>query len=99
MRALFNKLVGLYDQHPRAAAIIGGVALLVGLTTIHAFVAFTSAFRPLYVLPIWLATRIGGRMSGLALVVLSTLVGTMTEWQLGHAVGESIVSNMFIRFL
>lgn len=99
MRRLWETLTGLYDRYPRWGAIIAGTALLLGLTGIHALLGFTSALRALYVLPIWLATRMSGRTSGIALVVLSTFAGTLTEWQLGHNANESIVSNLIVRFV
>lgn len=99
MRRIQENLLRLYDKHPRWTAALAGVALLAGLTLVHAAFSYTSAFRALYVLPIWLATRMGGRISGVILVVLSTLAGTLSEWQLGHAPGETIGSNFVLRFL
>src|SRR4051794_34356684 len=99
MQRTWNNLKDLYDRQPRWGAVLAGTAVLLGLASVHAAVSFTSALRSLYVLPIWLATRLGGRISGLALVVLSTFAGTMTEWQLGHGSSESIAANFIIRFI
>ncbi len=99
MRRITERLTQLYDEQPQWAAIATGIATLIGLTAIHAAISFTSAFRTLYVLPIWLATRMGGRVSGMVLVVLCTIANTTTEWQLGHGASESIISNFLLRFI
>jgi diguanylate cyclase (GGDEF)-like protein len=99
MGQYWEKATQLYDKHPRWIAASAGTAVLIGLTALHAALSYTSAFRALYVLPIWLATRMGGRISGLVLVVFSTLAGTLSEWQLGHAPGETIGSNFVLRFI
>lgn len=98
MRARWVKLTDLYDRHPTWGAVLAGAGLLLGLTAAHAALGFTSALRPLYVLPIWLATRMGGRVSGIVLVVFCTLVGTLSEWQIGHNPDETIGANLIIRF-
>lgn len=99
MQRVWRILSELYARHPRSIAALLGTALLGGLSGIHALIGYTSAFRPLYVLPIWIATRMGGRVSGFVMVVLSTLVGTLSEWQLGQATGESPTVNASIRFV
>lgn len=98
MRRHWEDLTSLYDRHPRWGAALAGAAVLVVLSGIHAALSFTPALVPLYVIPIWLATRMGGRVSGLVLVVLCTLVGIATEWQIGHTVSESIEANLLFRF-
>src|SRR5690242_8970971 len=99
MRQIWSDLTKLYDRHPRWGATLAGTALLLGLTAIHASMGFTSALRALYVLPIWLATRMGGRISGFALVVFCTAAGIATDWQLSPATNESVIANVLIRFV
>jgi diguanylate cyclase (GGDEF)-like protein len=99
MRRIWEKLTELYDRHPVWVASAAGTGLLVALTGAHAALSFTSALRALYVLPIWLATRMGGRISGFVLVVLSTVAGTVTEWQLSHSPNEGMAENFLVRFL
>src|SRR5689334_15034355 len=99
MRRLWNQLTQLYDRHPEWMATIAGTGFLLALIAVHAAMSFTSAFRVLYVLPIWLATRLGGKISGFALVLLSTLAGTLTEWEIGHGANETMGSNLLLRFI
>ncbi len=98
MGRYWTKLTSFYDREPQWVATLAGTALLGLLTGIDALLGHTSAFRPLFLLPIWLATRMGGRLSGLGLVLLSTFIGTASEWQMGHAEGETMLSNLVIRF-
>src|SRR5437016_1609534 len=99
MRARFEKLVSLYDSHPRAGAMLAGAGLLLVLTLVDALLFSTSALGVLYVLPIWLATRMGGRRSGLVLVVLCTLAGVLTDRQLGHAGADFLIRFIALGFL
>ncbi|HVT10839.1 MAG TPA: GGDEF domain-containing protein [Fimbriimonadaceae bacterium] len=89
----------LYTGHPQWVAVLSGVFLLVVLTGIHALLHFASGFNALYLLPIWLSTRIGGRLSGLLLVALCTVVGTSAEWLVGHDPKESLALDLAIRFV
>jgi diguanylate cyclase (GGDEF)-like protein len=98
MQHTLLKLKQLYNDSPRLTAVLAGIAMLTGLTLIHGMLGFTSAFRVIYVLPIWIATRMGGKRAGIALVLLSTVVGTMTEWQLQHGPQETLWANLMIRF-
>ncbi|HWA82399.1 MAG TPA: GGDEF domain-containing protein [Fimbriimonadaceae bacterium] len=88
----------LYAGHPQWAAVLSGVLLLACLTGIHALLHFYPGFNALYLLPIWLATRIGGRLSGLTLVVLCTVVGTTVEWLVRHGPSEGLALDLIIRF-
>jgi diguanylate cyclase (GGDEF)-like protein len=99
MRQIWQDLTNLYDRHPRWGAALAGTALLLGLTGVHASLGFTSALRALYVLPIWLATRMGGRISGFALAVFCTVAGIVTDWQIAPYPNEGVVANVVIRFL
>lgn len=99
MQLTTSQIKSLYTSHPRLAAVLVGVAMLAGLTLIHGLLGFTSAFRVIYVLPIWISTRMGGRRAGFALVILSTLVGTLSELQFGFGPHETFTSNLLIRFV
>jgi diguanylate cyclase (GGDEF)-like protein len=71
---------------------------MVVLTALYAIPSFASAIRVLYVLPIWLATRMGGRRSGLFVVILGTFAGGLVEWRLGHSPTDSLATNLVMRF-
>lgn len=87
------------DRRRRAAPLLLAVALLAGLTAIHLFLPFGPGFRALYILPVWLATRIGGRKAGFVLVVLATLVGGVVDQAWGHVGPEVLFANLVIGFL
>lgn len=89
----------LHIGHPQWVAGLAGTALLVALTGVHALLAFADGFNTLYLLPIWLATRMGGRKSGFVLVVLCAVVDTSAEWSTGHRPGESLALDLLIRFV
>src|SRR4051794_29369132 len=99
MRRIWQTLASRYDRHPRWSAILTGSALLAILVVVHALAGFTTAFQALYVLPIWLATRTGGRVSGMALVVLCALTATFTEWQVLHPAEGSMALDLLIRLI
>lgn len=65
-----------YRQNPRSYALLLGLLALAAEAVLHAFFGFITAFESLYILPIWLATRIGGRRPGALLVVTSALITT-----------------------
>lgn len=68
-----------------------GVASLLLLTALNDVWFGIPAFRALYVVPIWIATRVGGRLGGMLLVVLATL----TNFWLDFAHGASTPSGMW----
>jgi diguanylate cyclase (GGDEF)-like protein len=94
-----HSLRDLYTYYPQWSAAIAGTLLLMGLTGLHVLIGFPAACQALYVLPIWVATRMGGRSVGFILVSLSTVVTTGTEWLLGHGIGETMGTNFLIRFV
>lgn len=98
MGRVWQSLTDLYDRHPRWGAALAGSALLVGLTVFYSIPSLAPAVRVLYVLPIWLATRMGGKVAGLVLAVLSSVVGASIEWQLDHGPDEILATNMLVRF-
>lgn len=96
------------DRRPTGTSVALGVLSLGILLTSHALLSFSPAFRPLYVVPIWVATRLGGRLSGIVIVALTTTAATIIENQIllgvtgsdiaGFALG-CFVSLAFIMFL
>jgi diguanylate cyclase (GGDEF)-like protein len=99
MRRVWEQLTNLYDRYPRWGAVGAGAACLLALFGLDAAVQFSPVFRVLYVLPIWMSTRMGGRIAGLFLVVLCTFASTISDWQIGHAPGETVVSALLLRFI
>jgi len=75
-----------YLRSPETYATLLGVFLLTIEATVHQFFGFVSAFESLYILPIWIATRIGGRLPGAVLAVASAVVTTSLD---GRAMNES----------
>src|SRR5690242_2171741 len=59
--------------HPMVGSLTLGVASLLLLTALNDVWFGIPAFRALYVVPIWIATRLGGRLGGMILVALATL--------------------------
>ncbi len=65
-----------YLREPRAYGTLLGVMLLSIEASVHQFFGFVPAFESLYILPIWIGTRIGGRVAGAFLAVASAVVTT-----------------------
>jgi len=68
--------------------------VLLGLALLHTF-GHVGAIRVLYLLPIWLAVRLGGRRSGLAMVVIVIAVMSGEDLRLGtyHTVGAALTET------
>lgn len=63
-------------RNPRASGTLLGALLLCVEATVHQFFGFVTAFESLYILPIWIATRLGGKLSGMAIALVSAVVTT-----------------------
>lgn len=99
MKRLLADLVKWYEGQKIGVAIALSAMLLAGLVTIDGLIGFEPAFRILYVMPLWFATRLGGRPAGLALVVLGTWVGTTIDQQSRGLTGPAVVSSAVLHFL
>ena len=78
-----------YLRNPRAAGTLLGVFLLCIEATVHQFFGFVTAFESLYILPIWIATRIGGRLSGIVVALASAVVTTSFD-------GRAMLDNAWL---
>ncbi len=66
-------------KHPRAYATVLGLIVLSILAVLHALVGFISAFESLYLLPIWFATRVGGRRAGAIIAIGCAAITTALD--------------------
>lgn len=99
MRRVFADLVRWYESQRVAVAVVISALLLAALVTVDGFLGFEPAFRILYVLPLWIATRLGGRWAGLALVALGSWVGTTIDARNHSPAFDQIISSAFLHFL
>lgn len=79
MKSQPTRLVALYQKRPQMVAICSCVLVLAVLFGLDFALGFTSSFKTLYIVPIWLATRLGGRASGFLSVLLVTIVTTLAD--------------------
>jgi diguanylate cyclase (GGDEF)-like protein len=74
--AAFNELVDLaldfYRESALCRAICLNLTFLAGLMLVDGVLGFPTGTRMVYVLPIWLATKRGGRQAGATLVLTTT---------------------------
>jgi diguanylate cyclase (GGDEF)-like protein len=99
MRRVFADLVRWYESQRVAVAVVISALLLAALVTVDGFLGFEPAFRIVYVLPLWIATRLGGRWAGLALVALGSWVGTTIDARNHSPAFDQIISSAFLHFL
>jgi len=67
-----RQIVSMRDARSTVPALVLGLASLGLLTLLNVSLAEIPALRALYILPIWIGTRLGGRMSGFLLVSVAT---------------------------
>ena len=71
-------------------ALVLGTCLIAFLTLVNSTVFDVPALRSLYILPIWIGPRLGGRLAGLVLVAFSTTVNVALD----VAQGESSIGHV-----
>ena len=74
------------------------VLLLALIFSVDIFTGQVVAFRLIYVLPIWLAARLGGTGAGVFAMVLVGLLGSLTDAQLGNDSADQAM-NFFVRWI
>jgi diguanylate cyclase (GGDEF)-like protein len=79
-----GRIVRWQEGNPVVPAIVLGAGLIAFLTLVNSTVFDVPALRALYILPIWIGTRLGGRISGLVLVALSTSVNIALDFAAGN---------------
>ena len=99
MKRVLAEFSRWYESQRVGVAIALSAFLLALLVTIDGVLGFEPAFRILYVVPLWFATRLGGRWAGAALVVLSTWVGTTVDLQSRHVTQVAVFSSVSLHFL
>lgn len=62
-----------FHAHPSAQATLVSLIALGGLVIVHGAMGLSDGLTMAYVVPIWLATRLGGPLSGLLSVVFTTV--------------------------
>jgi diguanylate cyclase (GGDEF)-like protein len=99
MRRLLTAIARWYEGQCFGVAVAVSALMLAFLVTVDGILGFEPAFRILYVLPLWLATRLGGRWAGAMLVLLGTWVGTTIDLQ-NHSFGVAgTFASGFLHFL
>ncbi len=92
--------IALYLKHPRTLAFALGALMLAVILAVHRLVGFTSAFLPLYILPIWISTRLGGRRIGIVLVSMTTASNAMADYWTAHQTASpTLWLDSLIRFI
>lgn len=85
-----NRILYWHDANPLVCALVLGLGSLSLLSALSAALVQVSALRALYILPIWIGTRLGGRLAGFILVGFATLSNV---W-LDLASGSTSISNV-----
>ncbi len=93
-----NRWVAAYQRRPIVTAVAIGAAICLVLVVLHTMLDFASAMRPLYLIPIWLTTRLGGRRGGLVLVLAVTVIEGWVDTRLGDSTLASWISSTLLRF-
>lgn len=70
---LIDSAIDLYRESALCRAICHGIGLLAGLMTVDGILGFPTGTRMAYVLPLWIATKRGGRNAGMTIVLLTTI--------------------------
>jgi len=97
MSRLRSTLISWYEGQRFGVAVAGAAFLLSLLVTVDGLLGFEPAFRILYVVPLWFATRLGGRTAGFLLVILGTWVGTTIDLRGNYAM-TTVVSSGLLHF-
>lgn len=78
-------------------ALVGGLAVLTIVLAFDALLGFNSSAKWLYVLPIWVATRQGGRHTGLLVVLATAALLAIVEAQTRHIASGDLVRDSVLR--
>jgi diguanylate cyclase (GGDEF)-like protein len=68
-----SRLVRWHESNPIVFGLVLGLASVGFLTLLNVSLGMVPAFRALYILPIWIGTRLGGRLGGFIVVTFATL--------------------------
>ncbi|MFI5387697.1 MAG: diguanylate cyclase, partial [Fimbriimonadales bacterium] len=70
---LIESIASLYRDSALCRSLCLGIGLLAGMLLIDGMLGFPTGTRMAYVLPLWIATKRGGRQAGATLVVITTV--------------------------
>ena len=99
MSRLTAEISSWYESQREGVAVLLSALLLAVLVMIDGTLGFEPALRILYVLPLWFATRLGGRKSGFALMLLGTWVGTSIDVRMRHLESGQVLACTVLHFL
>lgn len=86
-----GRLCYWHRKNPMACALILGLASLGVLTLLTLQVQAAPALRALFILPIWIGTRLGGRLAGLILVAFATLANAWMDAVTGGTATSGLI--------
>ncbi len=103
-KSILKSMMDQYRQWqvdmPLVSAVVVATTALSGLVLLHRILGDSGAIRALYLLPIWFATRSGGRLAGLFLVGITAWADVMVEWQVTFTLRSSdVVREGILRFV
>lgn len=91
---------GLRYYRPRLHAFLAAILSLSLVYLIEVLLNHSETARMLYLLPVWVATRLGGRFVGTLVVVATTTVLATTDAFLGRYLGDRELSlDISLRFV
>jgi diguanylate cyclase (GGDEF)-like protein len=99
MKQILGEFTRWYESRRFGVAVCLSALLLSLLVTIDGLLGFEPAFRILYVLPLWFATRLGGRWAGAILVGLGTWVGTTIDLQSRQPTQVTVLAGVLSHFV
>jgi diguanylate cyclase (GGDEF)-like protein len=95
-----NRLVHAYAKRPRSTALLAGLVALLVVCGLHEGFRSSLALSSLYILPIWVSTRLGGRWIGLVLVALTTVIVGFQESALTSRLSlAQVILDESVRFV
>ncbi len=88
----------LYHDTPLMKSFAWSFLCLIGVSLVDRMAGFSDAIDPLYILPIWFATRQGGLSCGVGMVGVVTFTMTLFEFSLGQIHPSSWPVHASLRF-
>ncbi len=86
--------IELYRESALCRALCLGISLFAGLIIVDGILGFPTGTRMAYVLPLWIATKRGGRQAGSTIVLLSTISLALVD-----SAREGRTNSVFVNFV
>ena len=99
MQRVIFEFTRWYEARRFGVAVALSALLLALLVTADGLLGFEPAFRILYVLPLWLSTRLGGRWAGAVMVALCAWVGTTIDFHNRQPTEAAVLSASALHFI